>query len=194
MEFGQVQESKYNPKNRFLFCCCHSYEVDKGWGFGCFGCRAFPFSCGVWVFSLIMLFVAGKDIFDLTNSKIYHNTEIMENFLPTAFKIKLIGDGVCFLAILCAIFSTIKRNYVLSIVAYYLGFISLILSSVFCGYAIFRCFEFAFWNSAGVFTIIFWGVAEYILLLFDWILFCNMVDIKRKNDESAKNNTQWGFN
>ena len=35
MEYGQVQESKYNPKNRFLFCCCHSNEVDKGWGFGC---------------------------------------------------------------------------------------------------------------------------------------------------------------
>ena len=191
--YGQVKESKYNPFNRFFFCFCHSYEVDKGWGFGCLGCRAFSFSCGVWVFSLLMVIVAGKDTFDITNSDYFKDAQIVKGFFKYSFIVKMVGDGICILAIICALLSTLKRVYVLSIIAYYLGFLSFILSTIFCIYAIMKCFNVSFWTTVGIFTIIFWGIAEFILLLFDWILFCNMVDIKRKNDEDAKNNSPYGF-
>ena len=52
---------KYNPLNRFMFLFCRQYEVDKGWGCGCFGCRAFSFSLGVIIFAGIMLINSIKD-------------------------------------------------------------------------------------------------------------------------------------
>ena len=51
----QTACDKWNPKNRFLLVFCNTYEVDKGWGCGCCGCRAFPFSCGIALFAVIYL-------------------------------------------------------------------------------------------------------------------------------------------
>ena len=65
----ETKESKCNPKNRFLFCFCQTYEVDKGWGCGCCGCRAFPFSLGVLIFSIIMAINSFKDLYDILLSK-----------------------------------------------------------------------------------------------------------------------------
>ena len=183
------QDSQYNPKNRFLFCCCHSDYVDVGWGCGCCGCRAFPFSWGVYIFSLIMIVADFKDIYDIAKSGYI---EDLKGLFKKFFIVKLISEFVCLLSIITAIYSVRKQSYCYSIVAYYIAFISFIGNSVFCGYAITRVFEVSFWKTVGVSSPIIWGIVEYIWLLFAWILFCNMVDIKRKENEAPKT-TQWGF-
>ena len=190
-QWGQVQQqdSKYNPKNRFLFCCCHTDEVDVGWGCGFCGCRAFPFSCGVFIFSAIMLVATAKDIIDIASNS--YVSKVRGHF-KTFFYIKIAGDCICVLAILAALYSLKTKNYCQSIIAYYLGFISFIANSAFCVYAIQWLFTLTFWDTVGIATPIIWGIVEYILLLFDWILFCNMVDIKRKESEAQKN-TPYGF-
>ena len=82
---NQQQEVNYNnPKNRFLFCCCKSYEVDKGWGCGCCGCRAFPFSCGICLFSVVYLISSIKDLVDIIRRN--YNIKTKESI------IKIIND------------------------------------------------------------------------------------------------------
>ena len=184
-QWGQVQQqdSKYNPLNRFLFCCCHTDEVDVGWGWGCCGCRTFPFSCGVLIFSAIMLVATAKDIIDIESNSYSLKTR---GHFKTFFYIKIAGDCSCILAALIALCSLRTINYCQSIIAYYLGFISFVANSAFCLYTIQWLFTLTFWFTVGVFTPIAWGIVEYILLLFDWVLFCNMVNIKRKETEVSK--------
>ena len=190
--YGQTQQpsilNQYNPKNRFLFCCCHSDYVDVGWGCGICGCRAFSFSLGVYIFSVIMIIADIKDIYDIASSDYISK---IRGYFKTFFIVKLISDFVCFLGIFAGIYSVLKKNYCYSIFAYYLAFLSFIGNSVFCGYAITLVFTMSFWRTVGVASPIVWGIVEYIWLLFAWILFCNMVDIKRKENEAPK--SQWGF-
>ena len=184
-QWGQVQQqdSKYNPMNRFLFCCCHTDEVDVGWGCGCCGCRAFPFSCGVLIFSAIMLVATIKDIIDIRSNSYVSKTK---GYFKTLFYVKIAGDCVCILAALVGLYSLKTVSYCKSIIAYYLGFISFAANSVFCGYALSLVNTFSFWWTIGFTTPVVWGIVEYILLLFDWILFCNMVNMKRKEREFSK--------
>ena len=190
--YGQTQQpsilNQYNPKNRFLFCCCHSDYVDVGWGCGCCGCRAFPFSWGVWIFSVIMIVADVKDIYDIAKNSYISE---LKGYFKKFFIVKLVSDFVCLLSISAAVYSVSKKSYLYSIIGYYLAFISFIGNSVFCGYCITWVFTLKFWNTVGIASPIIWGVVEYIWLLFAWILFCNMVDIKRKENETQK--SQWGF-
>ena len=93
-----VKDESNSPKNRFLFCFCHSYEVDKGWGCGCCGCRAFPFSLGVILFSIVMLISAIKDIVDILSSN-YISDKYDNSIFKIFFYIKIVGDVICILGI-----------------------------------------------------------------------------------------------
>ena len=188
--FSPVKDESNNPKNRFLFCFCHSYEVDVGWGCGCCGCRAFPFSLGVRIFSAIYFIIAVKDIYDLIISN-YLKEDNDNKLLHIFFIIKLISDIFILLGVICSNASLRRKRYKLAVAGYYLVVIAFILNTSFCVYFITNITSVKFWVKyvfLKVLTIIIWYISAYYLVLFAWILFCNMVDIDRKIKEDQKNN------
>ena len=190
--YNQKEVNYNNPKNRFMFCFCKTYEVDKGWGCGWCGCRAFPFSCGIIIFAIIYLVASIKDVVD-----IFQNNDLKTNnkLFKTFFLIKIGADAICVLGSICALYSLKGRNYCLAVFAYYLQFLSFLLTFAFCIYILTVIFSWDFWSNFGalrLFTLVCWYVLCYFLLIYCWICFCNMVDINRKNNETKKKN-QFGF-
>ena len=193
---NQQEEVNYNnPKNRFLFCCCKSYEVDKGWGFGCCGCRLFPFSCGIFLFAVIYLISSIKDLIDIIKNNYIEDSS--NKTLKIFFYIKLLGDIICIIGSIFGINSIRGKKYCSSVVAYYLVMLSLFLNTSFCIYVITVICSLSFWKAVGfyrVISVILWYGLDYFLLIYDWICFCNMVDIDRKiKEERQKNPYQFGF-
>ena len=193
----EVKESKWNPKNRFLFFFCETYQVDKGWGCGCCGCRAFPFSLGVLIFSIIMAINSFKDLYDILLSKYLMSGSESKKLFRLFFYMKLGSDTFCIIGILFALYSICKSHYCSSVAAYYSVVVSFILGTAFCVYILTCLVDLDFWWRVGIlkiFTVIFWFVFDYVLLIFNWLLFCNMVDINRKQQEEAqKNQNNFGF-
>jgi len=193
---NQQQEVNYNnPKNRFLFCCCKSYEVDKGWGCGCCGCRAFPFSCGICLFSVVYLISSIKDLVDIIRRNYIEDSS--NQILKIFFYIKLFGDAVCIIGSIFGLNSMRGRNYCSSVAAYYFVMLSFFMNTAFCIYAITVIFTATFWKAVGIYNIIsvvLWYGLDYFLLIYTWICFCNMVDIDRKiKEERQKTPYQFGF-
>ena len=188
--FSPVKDESDSPKNRFLFCFCHSYEVDVGWGCGCCGCRAFPFSLGVRMFSCIYLIFAIKDIYDLIISN-YLKEDNSNKLLHIFFIIKLVSDIFIILGIIFSNASLRRKRYKCAVAGYYFVVIAFVLNTSFCIYFITNITSTKFWIKyifLKVLTIVLWYVFDYYLVLFAWILFCNMVDIDRKIKEEQKNN------
>ena len=188
---------KWNPKNRFLLLFCNTYEVDKGWGCGCCGCRAFPFSLGVFIFAGIMLTNSLKDIIDLSlNPSLYDKNKNNDTFV-NFFYIKLIADLLCFIGGVEGVLSVCSFSYCLSVVSYYTVAVGFILNTCFCIFIFTVLDSWKFWWQIGflrIFAVLLWYVYDYIWLLFTWILFCNMVDINRKKQEQAQQNKyNFGF-
>ena len=205
---------KYSPLNRFMFLFCRQYEVDKGWGCGCCGCRAFPFSFGVIIFGVVMLISSIKDFFELANSDyIYKKSEEDKDYLDYLkgivldekddafiifFRIKNAADVICILAAVLAFISIYSNNYCISVNSYYLAFLSFVLNSSFLVFVITRLCSASFWSEIGITKIgnvFLWFGFGYVWLLFTWFLFCNMVNIKRKKEEEReKNQYNYGGN
>ena len=198
MYYEQPQESKcdkWNPKNRFLLLFCNTYQVDKGWGCGCCGCRAFPFSLGVFIFSGIMLINCAKDFIDIQFSNYLVQNRTKDKTFVRFFYFKLFADALCILGAILGVFSVMAFSYCLSVVSYYIVAISFVLNSTFCVYVLTVIGTLRFWWNVGflkIFAVVLWYVYDYVWLLFTWILFCNMVDINRKKQEQAKQN-QYNF-
>ena len=201
MEFytKKKEDSKWNPKNRFLLIFCHTSSVDDGWGFKCCNCRMFPFSMGVYIFSAIMLINAIKDLYDITLSdylvdeKKKSEKDIL--FLKF-FYVKVGADVGIILGILAALYSVCAFHSCSSILAYYIVAIAFILNTSFCIYVATRFTDLSFWwkIELKIMSVVLWFFFDSVLLLFDWILFCNMVDIKRKKDKLAQDNVfNFGF-
>ena len=194
--FTPVKDESNNPKNRFFFCFCHSYEVDVGWGCGCCGCRAFPFSLGVRIFSAIYLVFTIKDIYDLIISD-YLKEDNDDKLLRIFFIIKLIADIFVILGIICSNLSLRGKIYNFAVAGYYCVFLGFILNTSFCIYFVTNITSAKFWIKYvfwKVLSIVLWYVLDYYLVLFAWILFCNMVDIDRKiKEEQSKNPYGFGF-
>ena len=191
MFYTEVQEEKWNPKNRFLLFFCHTYEVDKGWGCGWCGCRAFSFSLGVIIFSVIMGINSIKDLYDIILSKYLMKGSEDKKLFVIFFYIKLAGDALCILGIIFGLISVCSFNYCMSIAAYYTVAVSFILGTSFCIYVLTCIFDLSFWWEVGflkIVTVFSWFIFNYILLIFTWILFYNMVDIYRKKQEEQKDN------
>ena len=186
---------RFNPKNRFLLLFCNTYEVDKGWGCGWCGCRAFPFSCGVFIFAIIMVINCVKDFFDIQFSNYLVENRTKDKTFVRFFYFKLISDLLCIFGSIIAVISVLAFSYCCSVVSYYIVSISFILNSTFCIYIITIIGTTKFWWNIGIlkiFTVILWYAFDYVWLIYAWILFCNMVDINRKKQEEAKNN-QYNF-
>ena len=187
---------RFNPKNRFLLLFCNTYEVDKGWGCGWCGCRAFPFSLGVYIFAAVMIFNGVKDAIEIKKSNYLVEDRTQEATFVRFFYIKLIADCICILAGFLGVCSVCCFNYCLSVVSYYMAFLSFVLNSIFIVYSITKLADLKFWFNVGflkVFTVIMWYVFEYIWLLYTWILFCNMVDINRKKQKEKEKANQYNF-
>ena len=198
MYFEEPKQSKcekWNPKNRFLLVFCNTYEVDKGWGCGCCGCRAFPFSLGVFIFSFVMLSNCIKDFCEIQYSNYLVKSKTKDKTFVRFFYFKLIADLLCIIGGLEGVVSVLAFSYCLSVLAYYTVSISFILNCCFIIYTLTVITTFKFWWNVGflkIFAVIMWYVYGYVWLLFSWILFCNMVDINRKKQSQAQQN-QYNF-
>ena len=198
MEFNtnQKEDSPWNPTNRFLFLFCHTSRVDDGWGFTICKCRTFPFSFGVYIFSVVMMINSIKDLYDITLSEYLYDKHAKDNTFVSFFYVKVSADALIILGIILALYSVCAFNYCSSVTAYYSVAISFILTTIFCVYIITRFGDINFWwkIELKIFTVMLWFFFDYILLLFTWILFCNMVDIKRKKQKESQDNVfNFGF-
>ncbi len=172
-----VQENRRNPKNRFLGLFCHASDVDKEWGFH------WSFKCGVFVFSI---FIGAWTIFDaISISNVLRR--IYSGWFIFWCIIRFFSDLVAIVAIIIALMSIFQSSFGKATTAYYLLMLSLVFNTAFIIYCIIKLFSAEFWRATG-FRLIIWMLNEFVILIFDWILFCNMVDIGRKNREAMGSN------
>ena len=166
------QENLTNPKNRFLFLFCHAKEVDNSWG-----CN-WSFATGVVMFSIIMGLAAFFDVYYLAKSQAFIDAT---TGLKVWFVVKILSDFISFIGIAIACYAVTRQNLKFSIVSYYVVVLSFILNTLF----LCSCFYLMFYNPKILLFFIPWGVYEFGLILFCWILFCNQVYLGRKQREQA---------
>ena len=192
MEFYTLQkeDNKYVPCNRFLCIFCHTSSVDDGWGCKICGCRMLRFSVGVYIFSVIMMINTVNDLADIISMDYFKNDK--DNSFAIFFYIKLVSDVFIILGILFAVFSACLQKYTPSVIAYYLVAISFLLNTAFCIFILFQIgnasmigFIKLLWKGV-LFSIILWLFFDFVLMIFTWMLFCNMVDIKRKKQKQEQ--------
>ena len=163
----EMEENQRNPKNRFLGLFCHANQVDSSWGYN------WPFWCGVLMFSIVIGLIS---ILDFSFSyKLINSFRSRGGWIVFFFILRIISDVITIIGIILAAVSIVQTSFQKATIAYYTGCLSFIINiAVF----IFGLFKILFY-SYGYFVLI-WGFSDFVLLLFLWILFCNMVDIGRK--------------
>ena len=166
---AQVEENRRSPKNRFLGLFCHASDVDDHWGFN------WSFKCGVAVFSIIF---GIWTIFDIPSIAYY--MKYYRDWFTFWCIVRFLSDLIAITAIIFSICSIFQNNFRRATIAYYLLIVSLIFNTGFIIYCITCLFDGRYWRTIG-FYIIVWILNEFVLFIFVWILFCNMVDIGRKN-------------
>ena len=172
-----VEENRRNPKNRFLGLFCHASDVDDHWGFN------WSFKCGVFVFSIL---IGAGTIFDAASlSKVMRR--ITTGWFIFWCIVRFFSDLIAIIAIIVALMSIFQSDFRKATTAYYLLMLSLVFNTAFIIYCIVSVFSASFWRSTG-FRLIIWMLNEFVILIFDWILFCNMVDIGRKNRQAMASN------
>ena len=164
-----IEENKKSPKNKFLGLFCHASEVNTSWGFN------WPFSCGVIVFSILIGLMTILDITAIF-TKFFNN---VKGWFLFWFVVRFFSDLIALLAIVFAILSIVQTNFTNATIAYYELILSFICNTLFCGYCIFRIFDGEFWKIT-TYRLVIWLLNEFIIFIFCWIFFCNMVDIGRK--------------
>ena len=173
------EQNLRNPKNRFLGCFCHANEVDNTWGCG------FSFSCGVIFFSIFLGLGAFYDIPSISSIKYDILRWYWFNWFTFVIFVKVISDIFAIIGIILALVSICSSNYKRAVIAYYFLIVTLVLNTV----ASIAFIYFTFVNFRYVrLTILSWIVDEFFLILFCWFLFCNMVEIGRKNRQTAASN------
>ena len=172
-----VEENRRNPKNRFLGLFCHASDVDDHWG------PNLSFKCGVILFSVIM---GIWTIYDIPSISLRMG-RMSGSLFPYFCILRFFSDLLVIIAIIYAICSIFQNNYRRATIAYYVLTVSLIIDTVFNIYIITCFFSSYYWSNLG-FRLIIWLLNEFVLFIFVWILFCNMVDINRKNKQSMVSN------
>ena len=171
-----IQTRDRNPKNRFLGLFCHANDVGESWGYN------WPFFCGVIMFSIL---IGIMTLFDVSAifTKFFKEAS---HWLLFWIIIRFISDLIALIGIIFAIISIIQSNYTRAIIAYYCNVLSFLLNTAFCVYCIFSIFDSDFWEKT-TYRLIVWLFNEFCLLIFCWVLFCNMVDISRQDKRAAAN-------
>ena len=170
----QVQENLRNPKNRFLGCFCHAKDVDSSWG-----CN-WSFQTGVIIFSIVILICSAFDIYEIAYKKCFVYSP---NGLFTFFFIfKVVSDVLNLTSIVIGIVAVAKIHLRLSIIAYWMAVLSLLLNTIFFIYIFIAIFFYVdrIWRI--MITVV---LLEIGLILYSWILFANQVDIGRKKKAEA---------
>ena len=170
----QVQENLRNPKNRFLGCFCHAKDVDSSWG-----CN-WSFQTGVIIFSIVIFICSAFDIYEIAYKKCFVYSP---NGLFTFFFIfKVVSDVLNFTSIVIGIVAVAKIHLRLSIIAYWMAVLSLLLNTIFFIYIFIAIFFYVdrIWRI--MITVV---LLEIGLILYSWILFVNQVDIGRKKKAEA---------
>ena len=173
---SEEEQNKRNPKNRFLGLFCHASEVNDYWGYN------WPFWCGVLLFGIVIGFMTFFDIFFVMGT-----FSILSGWFLFWFIIRFFSDLVALIGIALAGFSICGTDFTKATVSYYLMCLSLLCNTLFCFYCIFKLFDKEFWSKT-TYKIIVWLFNEFVLFLFCWILFCNMVHIGRKRRHQAATN------
>ena len=172
------EENMRNPKNRFFGLFCHANEVDNSWGMN------WPFWCGVLIFGIVIGLMTLLDMGSIFTT-FFGN---VRGWFLFWFIIRCISDFIALIGIVFAALSIMSNNFTRATIAYYAMILSFVCNTAFCVYCIFRIFDGSFWR-ATTYRFVVWLVNEFVLFLFCWILFCNMVVIGRKNREQAAANT-----
>ncbi len=159
-----------SPKNRFLGLFCHANDVDQSWGLN------WPFSCGVIIFSIVCGLTTFSDLLGMAKRGYLTSSFGVFKFM---FVVRLFSDLIALIAIGFSIHSLIGLNQRSGVIGYYTLILSLLLNTVFLVYCLIHIFTSEFWKLVG-FYFVPWCAEEFVLFLFTWILFCNMVDIGRK--------------
>ncbi len=171
-----------NPKNRFLGIFCHANEVDASWG-----CN-WSFTTGVIMFSILTAICILSDMYYIAQDNFFGKAQKwMFKFM---FFIKVLSDFVALICIGLSCYATQRNNYKYSIISYYVGVLSLLLCTIYLIYCLIKIFDKSFWDIVKL-RLVGWGVGEFVLFMFCWIMFCNMVDIgrkRRKNQEETTTN------
>ena len=163
------EENLRSPKNRFLGIFCHANQVDDHWG------PNWSFGCGVIFFSVL---VGIWTIFDTVTMGILID-RTFSGWTIFWFIVRLVSDFIAIIAMIIAMLSVCQTNFKKATIAYYMLYASLILNTAFFIYCITRFFNATFWRLT-TYRIIVWMLNEFVLFIFCWILFANMVDIGRK--------------
>ncbi len=164
------EENRRNPKNRFLGLFCHASEVDNSWG-----CNL-SFGTGVIIFSIIIGIAAGFDIYFIAKNKIYSSGAYTGSVFKFFMSLKVLADIVVCFAIITGCYSVHAQNLKFSIISYYLAILSFIFGTIFLISSFYYMFKY--YNYVLIY-IIPWGIYEFAMVLFCWILFCNQVYLGR---------------
>jgi hypothetical protein len=163
----EMEENQRNPKNRFLGLFCHANQVDSSWGYN------WPFWCGVLMFSIVIGLIS---ILDFSFSyKLINSFRSRGGWIVFFFILRILADVITIIGIILAAVSIVQTSFQKATIAYYTEILSFVIN---IAVLIFGLFKILFY-SYGYFVLL-WGFSDFVLLLFLWILFCNMVDIGRK--------------
>ena len=173
------QENLRNPKNRFLGLFCHAREVDNSWG-----CN-WSFPTGVIIFSIVIGIASFADIYFIAKEQVFSNTTYSSMF-KFWIVLKIISDLISFIGIGCGCYAVFRANLRYSIIAYYVVVLSFLLNTIFIISCFFTMFSYPKYV---LLYLIPWGILEFGLVLFCWILFCNQVYVGRQ----VKSQTSQGY-
>ena len=168
-----------NPKNRFLGLFCHAREVDTTWGCKC------PFWVGIVIFSFI---IGGGAISDIPSIRSISRILIWIDLFTIFIILRITSDLFTIIGIIYAIFSICRSHYRASIIAYYCLVVTFVINTLFFIYIVFIIF-YSYYRTRLAFRILGWGLDYFCLLLFCWFLFCNMVNIGRRNRQQTAANS-----
>ena len=166
----EMEENQRNPKNRFLGLFCHANQVDSSWGYN------WPFWCGVLMFSIVIGVISIYDFigcFQLIK-------EITTGWQKFFYALRIVSNVVAIIGIVFAALSIIQTSFRNATIAYYTLILSFIINTVFCVFSVFSILISKYW-----YNVIIWFFCDFVLVIFLWVLFCNMVDIGRKVRQAA---------
>ena len=168
-----------NPKNRFLGLFCHANEVDTTWGCKC------PFWVGIVICSVIIGAAAISDIPSIRAiSYLLYWLDLFTIFII----LRLLSDLFTIIGIIYALYSLCQSHYRASVVAYYCLLVTFAINTLFFIFILIILFHSRY-RARLVLRVLGWGFDYLFLLLFCWFLFCNMVNIGRRNRQQATANS-----
>ena len=176
----EVAANRRSPKNRFLLLFCHAESVDDHWG-----CN-WTFQCGVIMAGIL---IGVWTIFDIATMADLLSKGLSRIYTWFSFwcGMRFLSDLIAIISIILSIISISKVNFKLATVAYYALMVSFVINTVFVIYCITCIFSRLFWE-ATTYRLIVWILNEFVLVIGDWILFCNMVDIGRRIRKALSSN------